>query len=247
MRPAFLVLVTSPPPTVPHRLPPQGSSYLERNREPALVVWPPTTYECGGCRKRFKTTGWLSRHYKMCEARKVLLKEGARKFREVHGAPETPRYLLSKLNSWTSGDGRTESSHTRPAGVSDPKRDHRVLERVGNPSTGLLFHTAPDPNQHGSIRPSILQPQVRHSEHRPEIPLRRPAAHKLQPRQGPHPALGTRFSRSLVWRVDVEMISYSLICKWTGMAGGTRFAHGFKRATVSLCLICLDTVKPTSR
>ena len=46
--------------------------------------------------------------------------------------------------------------------------------------------------------------------------------------------------------VGVEWVSSPLTNKRTGMAGDTRFAHGFKQVTASLRLICLDTAKRTS-
>lgn len=86
---------------------------------PTLPVRPLPMYECGGCGKNFKTTGWLTRHQNQCKGHRELLEAGARKFRKVHGPPETPRSLLSRFNLLISGHGIAKSSRERSAEVSN--------------------------------------------------------------------------------------------------------------------------------
>ncbi|KAF9648486.1 hypothetical protein BDM02DRAFT_3115415, partial [Thelephora ganbajun] len=81
-------------------------------------------YECTGCKNRFKTSGWLSRHHKSCKARKALIGAGVHKFRKAYGVPDTRRNLLSRLTSRVSG---RESSDNLAAGSSSgthAEKDH---------------------------------------------------------------------------------------------------------------------------
>ena len=113
----------------------RGRYLLNGNRSyhPLFNVQPITMYKCSGCGNRFKTSGWLTRHHNTCKDRADLLEAGVGKFRMIHGTPQTPRDIVSKISSWASRHERARSSREQPVGVSD-------LEylRVGTSLTGPL-------------------------------------------------------------------------------------------------------------